>query len=174
MTGSVGEEGFDPLAIIRVLNEHQVHYVVIGGIAAGVQGAIWLTADLDIVYARDRGDLDNLASALTELQARPIDLPPAVRVALDARSLRRSTNWTLTTRYGRLDLLGEPGAGLDYATLASRAREIRGAELYLVATLEDLISMKKAAGRPKDLIQIDLLRVAAEEVARAAGRAVDR
>jgi hypothetical protein len=48
-------ETFDPIAIIRVLNEHQVRFVVIGGIAAGVQGAEWLTTDLDVVRSRTSG-----------------------------------------------------------------------------------------------------------------------
>lgn len=159
-------DAFDPLAIIRVLNEHKVRYVVIGGIAAGVQGAIWATIDLDITYARERADQAKLAAALSELEGEPIDLPTGVHVTLDSRSLGAGTNWTLLTRFGRLDLLGEPGRGLDYASLARRARLIRGTQTYLVASIEDLITMKSAAGRPKDIGQVDLLRATAEEVAK--------
>lgn len=161
-----GVDAFDPLAIIRVLNEHQVRFVVIGGIAAGVQGAIWATTDLDIAYARDREDHEKLAAALAQLDAVPVELPAGVRVTLDARSLAAGTNWTLMTRFGRLDLLGEPGGGLDYAALSPRARLIRGEQTYLVASIEDLITMKTAAGRPKDVGQVELLRATAEELAR--------
>lgn len=158
-------DAFDPLAIIRILNEHGVRYVVIGGIAAGVQGVIWATTDLDIAYARERDDHDRLAGALAELAAVPVDLPDGVRVSLDARALAAGTNWTLMTKHGRFDLLGEPGGGLGYATLAPRARVIRGEQTYAVASIEDLITMKTAAGRPKDIGQVELLRAAAEEAA---------
>lgn len=121
-----GAAAFDPLAMIRILNEHGVRFVVIGGIAAGVQGAIWATTDLDITYARGRDDHKRLAAALTALEAEPVDLPPDVRVHLDARSLAAGDVWTLTTRYGRLDLLGEPAPGIDYNFLARRARTIHG------------------------------------------------
>lgn len=103
-----------------------------------------------------------MARALADLEAVPIDLPAGVKVVLDARSLRAGHTWTLATRLGRLDLLAE-SAGLDYATLESRSRSFAGAERYLVASIEDLITMKVAAGRPKDAGQVELLRQVAEE-----------
>ena len=160
------EVAFDPLAIIRTLNAHKVRYVVIGGIAAGVQGVIWATLDLDICHARDRENHARLASACSDLEARPRGLPDGVRVVLDARALAAGTTWTLTTKHGALDLLAEPGAGLDYDTLAPRARRFEGEEPYLVASIDDLIAMKTAAGRPKDIGQVELLRVAADEIGR--------
>lgn len=159
-----GAEAFDPLEMIRVLNEHQVRYVVIGGIAAGVQGAIWATADLHVTYARERDNYESLAAALRDLEAVPVDLPAGVRVALDARSLTSGTNWTLLTRVGRLDLLGEPGAGLDYASLLPGARLIQGQRSYLVASVRDLLAMKVAVGRPKDIGHAELLRILVEEL----------
>ena len=62
---------FDPLALIRALNEHHVRFVVIGGIVAGVQGAIWATTDLDIVYARSRDDHVRLAADAVDPHRRP-------------------------------------------------------------------------------------------------------
>ena len=156
---------FDPLAIISVLNVHGVQFVVIGGIAAGVQGAMWATADLDIVYGRDRDDHARLADALAELEADPVDLPVGVNVNLDATALAAGDIWALLTRHGRLDLLGEPAPGLGYSSLAERARTIQGEQTYLVASIADLIVMKRAAGRPKDLAQLDLLVATAEELA---------
>ncbi|HEY8767862.1 MAG TPA: hypothetical protein VIP09_11470 [Dehalococcoidia bacterium] len=164
-----GATAFDPLALIRVLNEHAVRFVVIGGIAAGVQGAIWATTDLDITYARGRDDHKRLAAALTALEAEPVDLPPGVTVHLNARSLAAGDIWTLMTRYGRLDLLGEPAPGINYTFLAKRARTIHGQQTYQVATIDDLIAMKRAAGRSKDLAQIELLRATAEELAAESG-----
>jgi hypothetical protein len=149
---------FDPLAIMDVLNRHGVPFVVIGGVAAGVQGAMWTTFDLDIVYSREPGDLRTLAAALKDLDAHPVDLEAGVSVRLDERSLRHGDIWTLTTRHGRLDLLGEPAPGLRYETLAPRARTIAGRATYRVASLADLIAMKRFAGRPRDEGQIELLR----------------
>jgi hypothetical protein len=160
------EVAFDPIAIIQVLNAREVRHVVIGGIAAGVQGVIWATADLDICHRRDRENHARLASACAELEARPRGLPEGVKVVLDASAIAGGTTWTLTTRHGSLDLLGEPGAGLDYDALASRARRFEGEEPYLVASIDDLIAMKTAAGRPKDIGQVELLRLASEEMRR--------
>jgi hypothetical protein len=160
-----GAAAFDPLAIIRVLKEHGVRFVVIGGIAAGVQGAIWATTDLDITYARGRDDHKRLAAALAALDAELVDLLQNAKVHLDARSLAAGNVWTLMTRYGRLDLLGEPAPGIDYDFLHGRARTIHGEQTYQVAAIHDLITMKRAAGRVKDMAQIELLRATAEELA---------
>jgi hypothetical protein len=156
---------FDPLAIVRVLNEHGVRFVVIGGIAAGVQGAMWATTDLDITYARERDNHGRLAAALALLAAKPVDLPPGVEVQVDERSLAAGDVWTLMTRFGRLDLLGAPAGSDGFAGLAERARTIHGEQTYLVARIDDLIAMKRAAGRPKDLAQIELLLATQEEIA---------
>jgi hypothetical protein len=86
-------------------------------------------------------------------------------VHLDARSLSAGNFWTLITRYGRLDLLGEPAPRINYAVLVKRARTIHGQETYQVATIDDLIAMKRAAGRTKDMAQIELLRATADELA---------
>jgi hypothetical protein len=158
---------FDPVAIIAVLNRHQVRFVVIGGIAAGVQGVVWATADLDICYARSRANVGRLAAALEDLEAHVVDEPPGVSVKLDARAIRGGDWWTLTTRLGRLDCLGEPAPGLTFETLVERGRTFEGSETYAVASFDDLIAMKRAAGRPKDLGQIELLRAAAKEARRA-------
>lgn len=154
---------FDPLGIIHVLNTHHVAFVVIGGIAAGVQGAMWATIDVDIVYARNRENHDRLAAALADLAAAPVDLPGGVRVAVDARALAQGSTWTLMTRLGRLDLLSESG-GLDYETLQPRSRPIEGQETYRVASVGDLIAMKRSAGRPKDAGHVELLERVAQEL----------
>ena len=162
MTRGPAPAPFDPLAIIEVLNRHDVPFLVIGGIAAGVQGAMWATFDLDITYSRSRADLRRLAAALAELEAAPIDLVDGVQVHLDERSLSRGDIWTLGTRHGRLDLIAEPAPGLRYETLQPRARTIEGEQTYRVAAIADLIAMKRFANRPQDEGQIRLLRAAWE------------
>jgi hypothetical protein len=156
-------EAFDPIAIIRTLLDHRVRFVVIGGIAAGVQGAMWATTDLDICHARDRDDFQHLADALAKLEATPEGMPADVSVTLDARGLRRGDWWSLRTRFGKLDCLGEPAPGIDYVYLAPRARRISGEVSYLVASAEDLLEMKRAAGRLKDGAHIEILAATIEE-----------
>jgi len=161
---------FDPAGLLETLYGHGVRYVVIGGIAAGVQGAVWATTDLDICYARTPDDLQRLAAALAGLEARPIGLDPGMRVKLDARALLRADIWTLDTRLGRLDIMREAVIGMDYAYLVARARTIRGERSdYLVASLDDLVAMKRAAARPKDVAHIELLQIARDELRRRAG-----
>jgi hypothetical protein len=156
---------FDPMSMIRQLNEHEVRFVVIGGVAAGVQGAAWFTRDLDICYARSRSDHQRLADALAALDARPREMPDGVNVTLDARALASGDLWTLDTRFGQLDCLGLPAPGMSYETLVLSARRMEGEESYLVASVDDLIPMKLVAGRPKDLMGVELLRALREEMA---------
>ena len=161
---------FEPERLVAVLNRHGVRYVIIGGIAAGLQGAAWTTADLDICYARDRVNLKALAEALAELDARPVEWPAdAPPPSLDARALGHGDVWTLETRHGRLDLIGMPAPGIDHAFLARTAErfEVDG-EPILVAGLEELMAMKRAAGRPQDRAHLELL-MAARELAGASG-----
>ena len=162
MSGDRAIPPFDPLAIIEVLNRHGVPFLVIGGIAAGVQGAMWATFDLDVTYRRTRADLKQLAAALAELEAAPVGLIDDVQVDLDESGLVHGDTWTLTTRYGRLDLLAEPAPGLRYETLEPRARTIEGEQTYRVASIADLIAMKRFASRPQDEGHIRLLRAAWE------------
>jgi hypothetical protein len=155
---------FDPLALIGVLNARGVRFVVIGGIAAGVQGAIWTTTDLDICHARTRDDYRRLARALADLNARPVDLPEDAALELDDRALRNGDWWALWTRFGKLDCMGEPAPGVNYEYLAPRSRLIRGRQTYRVASLEDLAIMKEAAGRPKDRAHLEIIRATAAEI----------
>jgi len=61
----------DAAAVVRVLNRHAVRYVIIGGIAAQVRDLpVPATVDIDVTPSRDRANLQRLASALEELDAR--------------------------------------------------------------------------------------------------------
>ena len=86
---------------------------------------------------------------------------------LDQRALRAGDVFTLSTRFGDLDLLAHPEPGLDFESLHARsiAAEIFGLEVR-VASLADLIDMKRAAGRPKDQIELEILGALREELDR--------
>ena len=144
--------------ILHRLSEAGVCYIVIGGVAMHLHGASNLTFDMDISFARDRANTESLARMLAEEKARPRGFPPDLPFVLDGQMLRNSTNLTLETALGDFDLLAEP-EGIDgFEGLWSRAvvMEIEGITVH-VASVDDLIAMKRAANRPKDQGHILLL-----------------
>lgn len=160
----------DAGSLLRALGTAEVRFVLVGGLASQVHGSPSLTLDVDICYDQDRDNLDRLASCLASLVAYRRDLPTGVQTPLDTRALRAGDVFTLRTRHGDLDLLAHPDPGLDYDALAEHAitAEILGVRV-LVASLEDLMAMKRAAGRPKDRIELEILGALREEIDRRDG-----
>jgi hypothetical protein len=138
---------------------------VIGGIAARLLGSPTVTADLDICYARDAETLERLARVLTRLDARLRGAPEGLPFRPDARTLAAGDQFTLTTSAGDLDLLGTPAGVAGYEELARTAErlDLDGIEV-LVASVDDLIRMKRAVGRPKDLVELEILGALRDEL----------
>jgi hypothetical protein len=135
-----------------------VDFVVIGAIAVVAQGHIRTTRDLDITYATDPDNLDALGRVLVALDARLRGVAEVVPFVPDGRTLRAAEILTLETRDGSLDLLASPPGAPPYAALRERAERIElDGHQVLVAAVDDLIAMKKAAGRPRDLEDIEAL-----------------
>ncbi|MEA1903758.1 MAG: hypothetical protein U9N56_09555 [Actinomycetota bacterium] len=161
---------FNPVAVLRVLVERQVRFVVVGGIAARLRGAPLLTQDIDITPATDRENLTRLASALEELEARlrTAPEPDGVPFPFDPALLESATVWTLVTKHGDLDLVVSPAGTDGYADIIRDADELRVAidpDLSVnVASLVDVIRSKEAAGREKDRAALPLLRRTLEEL----------
>lgn len=151
--------------ILRELLDAGVEFVLIGGLASQVHGSPSLTGDVNICYAQDRENLGRLAAGLRSLLAIRRELPPGVVAQVDARTLRAGDVFTLSTRYGDLDLLAHPAPSLDFETLAGRSisAEILG-RVVRIASLDDLIAMKRAAGRPKERIELEILGALREEL----------
>jgi hypothetical protein len=152
----VSERTFSPQEIFAALHRHGVDYVTIGGIAANAHGSRRVTLDVDVVPAPDEPNYERLAAALDELGAHSAvdskfrDLDPR-----DSFDLARAEVLSLQTTAGDLDLLnGAPGAP-PYEDLRKRALEVevRGTPVR-IASLDDLIAMKRASGRPQDLRDI--------------------
>jgi predicted nucleotidyltransferase len=160
---------FEPQEILRRLVDAGVRFVVIGGLAAQAHGSPSLTSDLDIVPSWDRDNLERVAAVLADAAAVRHDLPPDAppMPPLDDRTLLAGAVFTLATRFGRFDLLANPDPGLDFARLLANARtaEIDGVRVP-IASVDDLIAMKRAAGRPKDRVELEILGALREEIDR--------
>ena len=138
--------------ILETLHEHDVKYVLVGGIAGALHGATRATSDVDICPAWDGENLTRLANALQRLAA----VEKGTGSAPDPRGLhnREITNWR--TPFGDVDvLLGIPEKSLferaQYRQLAEDALAIEVADgTVLVAALAAIIRSKEVADREKD------------------------
>lgn len=158
---------FDPLTALRTLIDHGVEFVVIGGIAGRLWGSPTVTNDLDVCYRRTPENLGRLAAAVTALRARLRGVDDEVAFQLDATTLTNGDSFTFVTDAGNLDILGTPSGTTGYDDLLATSDELElGGLLVKVCDLEDLIRMKRAAGRPKDLIEVEVLTAVREETDR--------
>jgi predicted nucleotidyltransferase len=150
---------FRPAALLRRLREGGVDFVVVGGMAAVALGSAQITRDLDITYAADAENLERLGRVLVDLGARLRGVAEDVPFVPDGRTLRHTQILTLDTAEGPLDLLAAPDGAPGYAELRERAEVgiVSGVEVR-VASLDDLIAMKRAAARPKDLVAVEELQ----------------
>lgn len=161
------KKGFDPSRLLRTLVEHDVRFVLIGGLAARLWGSPTVTNDVDICYARDRPNLESLAEVLRLLDARLRGVPEEVPFLLDAPTLEHGDHFTFVTAAGNLDCLGVPSGSQGYDNLAATCRRMQLGELSVqVCGLEDLIAMKESAGRPKDRIELEVLYALMDELDR--------
>ena len=164
----MSQRRFDPVHILRRLQAHGVRFVLIGGLAAKAHGSPTLTVDIDICYARDRDNLERLAAVLGEMGTVLRGAPPDLPFHPDRRTLERGDSFTFTTDFGDFDILGTPSGTTGYAELDANAEEAElGEDLVVrVASLEDLIRMKRAAGRQKDRIELEVLGALRDEIDR--------
>ena len=152
---------FDPELLFKTLARHQVEFVLIGALAAKLQGFPRFTRDADITPARDATNLLHLAAALRELDARIYTEPIPEGLPFDCspQMLGRADIWNLITAAGRLDLAFRPSGTTGYDDLVSHAVhfEVYGHDL-VTARLEDIIRSKEAANRPQDRQDVEVMR----------------
>lgn len=163
------EPEFRPEEILRVLSDHGVRYVLVGGFAAVIHGSPYVTTDVDVVPDAGRDNLVRLSDALRTLGARvwTESEPEGLAFGHNADSLAGSRMWNLVTDHGRLDVAFEPSGTSGFDDLARDAVHltILGVEVD-VASLADVIRSKEAAGRERDRLVLPVLRRIAEEQAR--------
>ena len=143
------------------LGQHDVRFVVIGGIAGAMHGSPYATFDLDVTPQRSAQNLARLAAALRQLGARVRTEGVEGGLAFDCSAdfLGRVELLNLTTAAGDLDIAFSPSGttGYDDLSRASIVVEIRGMSLE-IAALDDIIRSKEAADRPKDRLVLPTLR----------------
>jgi hypothetical protein len=149
---------FDAKQLLRALTDGGVDFVVIGGVAAVLHGSARATFDLDVCFASNPDNLEALGRTLIGLRAQLRGVTEAVPFVPDAAALRRVDVLTLTTTAGDLDVLRAPSGAPRYDVLRGHADrfDVGGFEVR-VASVEDLIAMKTAAGRPKDRADVEEL-----------------
>ena len=159
---------FQPEAVIRLLGRHGVRYVLIGGLAAVTHGAPLVTQDIDLCCARDQDNLELLAAAMREVHAELRGAAPDLPFRLHAPNLASRERQSFTTDVGWIDIMATPAGTTGYDDLA------RTAEVFtlfghrvLVASVEDLIRMKRESGRPKDLLAAEELGALRDEIDRS-------
>jgi hypothetical protein len=160
------ERPYDAAAIIAVLQQHNVRFVVVGAVAAIAHGSPLPTEDMDITPDSAGDNLEPLAAALADLDAQLRTPQGPVAFPIDARMLAGNLIWTLTTRAGDLDLVFMPAGTQGYDDLRRNALalDLGSGAPALVAALPDVIRSKEAAGRPKDIAQLPALRQTLEVI----------
>ncbi len=165
---------FRPGALLKRLVAHGVDFVIVGGVAMIGHGSARNTNDLDICYATNAANLDALGTALVELGATLRGIDEDVPFIPDAATLRRTSILTLSSPDGGIDLLVGPSGSPAYDELRRRAARVTiDGMSILIASLDDLESMKRAADRPKDRLDLEEIEVIRRLKARGIGPPTD-
>jgi predicted nucleotidyltransferase len=150
--------------LLRLFSEHKVEYIIIGGVAAVVHGSSRLTQDIDVVYERSKENLKQLVRALADEEPYLRGAPPGLPFDWSPETLQHGLNFTLQTKIGPIDILGEVTGGGGFHDLIEHTIDV---DLFGVRCrcldLPALIRTKRAAGRPRDIEAIAELEAIFEE-----------
>ena len=165
-----------PPRAIKVTDEHgygdllqrlihcKVEFVLIGGLAAIARGSNRATFDIDVVYERSAENMRRLVDAIGELDPYLRGAPPGLPFVWELATIQQGLNFTLTTRIGDIDLLGEAAGDGRYESVFPDSTEIQlFGQTCRCVTVERLIALKRAAGRPKDFETIAELEAIRDE-----------
>lgn len=152
--------------ILRALVRHDVDFIVVGGLAAALQGAPVHTDDLDVVYDRREPNLSRRCAALAELDA-VFRADPRRRIAPNLSHLRSDGHKLLETPHGVLDLLATIETDTGYDDLLPDAEWLEVASLRIrVLSLERLREVKAKLDRPKDKLMLAIIDATLDERSR--------
>jgi hypothetical protein len=150
--------------VLAALNAARVRYLVVGGVAVVLHGHLRTTADLDLVVALEPDNARRAVAALEGLGLRPRAPVPAAAFAdasaragwIAEKGLEVFSLWSARLPGLEVDLfVREP---FDFETAYARSVRVALDTTYAtVASLADLVAMKRAAGRPVDLADVEAL-----------------
>jgi hypothetical protein len=163
-------EPFDPLHALRVLDDHRVRFVVIGGFAADLLGAPLNTSDLDVCYEQSPVNTVRLAAALNELGAarRTDRVDSEAPFVLDGPTLAAGESFTFDTLAGSVDIVAIPRGTAGFPDLVAKAITVPTGDFTVpVVALADLMRMKRAGVRIKDKMQLEVLAALQEMIEEA-------
>jgi hypothetical protein len=145
----------DHLELLELLNEHDVEYLLVGGVAVNYYGYSRSTGDIDLLFRRDEDNANRIHAALNEFFGDGLPGLSGPDDLLDPG---------LILQFGvpphRIDLLNDI-SGVDFETVwANRIEEtIEGRDISIpIICLDDLIMAKQATGRAKDIDDYEYLR----------------
>lgn len=156
--------------LLESLHRERVQLIIVGGLAAVLHGASFITDDLDICYQRKKGNYAALVRALAPF--KPELRGPhntGIPFPFDEKMIENGLNFTLKTTAGDIDILGELQFAGRYEDLlpASVKTELYGMEFKIIS-LDHLIQIKRKLRRKKDLVHLDIL----EALQKMKGRAI--
>jgi predicted nucleotidyltransferase len=147
--------------LIETLNRHGVEFIVVGGVAAVLHGAPVTTFDLDALFRVNESNARRLLTALEELHARYRGHAPPLRPTL--KDVLAGGHLLLATDAGPLDMLGFIGDQERFEDFADAIVRIEAEGLQVpILGLADLIRVKRALSRDKDLPALRLLEALAQ------------
>jgi hypothetical protein len=145
----------DYQSLIAALTDHGVDFVIVGAIALVLHGSPRVTRDLDVCYSREPAHLKRLAASLQPFKPTLRGAPDGLPFTVDVPTLSAGMNFTLTSRVGDIDLLGEIlGVGGYAATYRMSVPMTVYGRSVRVLSLDGLARAKRAAGRLKDLADL--------------------
>lgn len=151
--------------VLETLGRAGVRFLVVGGVAVVLHGHLRATADLDLVVQLEEENLRRALDALESLGYRP-RAPVSFRAFTDPQTRER---WIREKGLTVFSLWSERFPQLEVDLFAREpfefgetyGRSVRvplGRQTVAVASLDDLIAMKEAAGRPQDRSDVEALR----------------
>jgi nucleotidyltransferase AbiEii toxin of type IV toxin-antitoxin system len=158
-------QSLDAGQLLQALTKNGVDFVLVGGLAGLLHGSSYPTFDLDVVYARDRQNISRMAAALRDVEVKLRGAPTDLPFLLDERTIENGSNFTFETAFGPFDILGHADGMPPYEELRTNSKlaAIDGIEVR-VASLDDLIAMKRAANRDKDKLMVaEYIEIADEQ-----------
>jgi predicted nucleotidyltransferase len=154
----------DVEAILRALNDAEVRYLIVGGLAVVAHGYVRATVDLDIVVDLERENILRAVRALENIGYSPL-VPVRAEEFADATKRQcwiDEKNMTVfqmrhaDPKSPRVDIFVKEPFSFSDELAAAKWEEVAGIRAP-VLRLERLLEMKRAAGRPADLLDIEQL-----------------